>query len=90
MKFWSYIGEFFLFRWLFGLFKPNGTKSNLSESSRNDFHDDVINDCDTDFIHGNRYEKSYSNYDNQNYNSYRAYDDFLDEHDEYDMIDDDF
>lgn len=90
MKFWNYIGEFFLFRWLFGWLKPNGAKNDLSESSRNDSNDDVINGCGTDFTHGNRYEKSYSNYDNQDYNSSRAYDDFLDEQDEYDMMDDDF
>ena len=35
MTFWNYIGEFFLFRWLFGFHKHNESKRNLSDTPSN-------------------------------------------------------
>lgn len=56
MTFWNYIGEFFLFRWLFGSHKHNEPKRNLSDTSRSFGHKDIIGDNDTHTGFGRRHE----------------------------------
>ena len=90
MRFWNYIGEFLLFRWLFGSHKHSEAKhddlnTNISHAER-DFADEL--DSHVDF--GKQYDNNYSNYDSQDYGDSQSYDDFLDEQDDYDMMDDDF
>ncbi len=89
MNIWNYIGEFFLFRWLFGSNKHNETKCNLSNTSSSFGNCDIIEDNDTHsgFV---RHENSYSRFDNHDYGYSQSYDDFHDEQDGYDMMDDDF
>ena len=41
MAFWNYIGEFFLFRWLFGSHKCNETKHDLSAPITNSVNRDI-------------------------------------------------
>lgn len=83
MSFWNYIGEFFLFRWLFGSHRHNETKRNLSDTTTNFDNRGIIDDNDSHIGYGSRY-------DNQCYDYSQSYDDFHDEHDYYDMTDDDF
>lgn len=50
MKIWNYIGEFFLFRWLFGKLKSADNNqrrvselaNNLNTSDRQDYRDDLV------------------------------------------------
>lgn len=60
MTFWNYIGEFFLFRWLFGKFKKSATKHNAHTEDigasidrdgkhLNDNHDEDIASIDDAF-----------------------------------------
>ena len=90
MTFWNYIGEFFLFRWLFGSHKHNESKRNLSDTSSSFGHKDIIGNNDTHTGFSRRHENSYSRYDNYDYGYSQSYDDFHDEQDGYDMMDDDF
>jgi len=89
MKLWNYIGEFFLFRWLFGSHKHNKPGRDLSDTSSSFGNKDIIDVTDTHSGFG-RHENSYSRYDNHDYGYSQSYDDFHDEQDEYDMMDDDF
>lgn len=90
MSFWTYIGEFFLFRWLFGSHKHDETKRDLSDTSSSFGSKDIIDDNDTHICFGRRYENLYSRYDNHHYGYSQSYDDSHDEQDNYDMMDDDF
>ncbi len=89
MSYWNYIGEFFLFRWLFGSHKHNVTQQNMSDTFSSFGNMDIIDDNDT---HSgfDRHENSYSRYDNRDYGYSQSCDDFHDEQDDYDMMDDDF
>lgn len=89
MSFWTYIGEFFLLRWLFSSHRHNKTQQNISDMSSGFGNKDIIdvNDTHSDF---GRHENSYSRYDNRDYGYSQSYDDFHDEQDDYDMMDDDF
>lgn len=89
MSFWNYIGEFFLFRWLFGSHKHNETKRDLSDPTTN-FENGYIDELDSHIDFGKHYENCYSHYDNKGYGYSQSYDDFHDEQDDYDMMDDDF
>lgn len=89
MLLWDYIGEFFLFRWLFGLHKHNEVKRNMSDTAINSLNKDCLDDHDS-YIDYRSHDNSYSHYDNKDYGYSQSYDDFLDEQDDYDMIDDDF
>lgn len=90
MKFWNYISEFFLFRWLFGSHKRNEPKRDVSDTNISHADRDFANDIDS-YIGCRRHsDNSYSRYDNQDYSYSQSYDDFLDEQDDYDMMDDDF
>lgn len=86
MKFWNYIGEFLLFRWLFGSLKRDEAKCKDINPTDND----VADDADSYSGFGSRYDNSYSRYDRQDYGGSQSYDDFLDEQDDYDMMDDEF
>ncbi len=44
MNLLNYIGEFFLFRWLFGLHKHNGTRLNVSDTTINSSNSDFVDD----------------------------------------------
>lgn len=79
MKFRNCIGEFFLFRWLFGSHKHNDSKHDVSDTT--------IFPDDSDFANG---KDSHIGYDNQDYDYSQSLEDFFDEQDEYDMMDDDF
>lgn len=89
MAFWNYIGEFFLFRWLFGFHKCNETKNDLSTPITNSGNRDV-DELDSHISFGRHYDNRYSRYDNLNYGYSQSYDDFHDDQDDYDMMDDDF
>ena len=89
MTFWNYIGEFFLFRWLFGSHKHNETQQNMSDTSSSFGNKDIIDVDDTHYGFGPN-ENSYSRYDNREYGYSQSCDDFHDEQDDYDMMDDDF
>lgn len=89
MTFWNYIGEFFLFRWLFGSRKCNETKRDLSAPTT-PFENGDIDELDSSISFGRHYDNRYSRYDNQNYGYSQSYDDFHDDQDDYDMMDDDF
>lgn len=90
MKFWNYIGEFFLFRWLLGLHKHNEVKRDMPDATINSANRDFTDDMDSYIDYSSRYDNSYSHYDNQDYGYSQSYDDFLDEQEDYDMMDDDF
>lgn len=57
MKIWNYIGEFFLFRWLFGKLGIHKRRNGAPTNSTNDImgvdnKTHIVNDCvDTDSIH---------------------------------------
>lgn len=89
MTFWNYIGEFFLFRWLFGFHKHNESKRNLSDTSSSFGNKYIVDDNDTHSGFG-CHKNSYSRYDNHDYGYSQSYDDFHDEQDDYDMMGDDF
>lgn len=88
MSFWNSIGEFFLFRWLFGSRKRSDIIHNETASLRHSFNEDDTSDSDLNFE--KRYSQDYSHFDNLDYDYSQSYDDFLDEQDDYDMMDDDF
>lgn len=90
MSFWNYIGEFFLFRWLFGYHRHNETQQNMSDTSSSFGNKDIINVNDTHTDFGRRHDNSYSRYDNHDYGYSQSFDNFHDEQDDYDMMDDDF
>ncbi len=98
MSFWNYIGEFLLFRWLFG----NQNRSHNVGSShpvettdytprRVDIEDYIANDLDDDLrlMRGSDYGRGYKHNAYSDY-GYQSHDDFLDEQDDYDMMDDEF
>jgi hypothetical protein len=89
MTFWNYIGEFFLFRWLFGSHKHDEPKRDLSDMSASFGNNDIIDDNDTHSRFG-RHGNSYSRYDNRDYGYSQSYDNLHDEQDDYDTMDDDF
>ena len=89
MSIWNYIGEFFLFRWLFGYHKHNEPKRDLSDMSASFSNKDIIDVSDTHSGFG-RHENSYFRYDNHDYGYSQSYDDFHDEQDDYDMMNDDY
>lgn len=81
MKFFEYIGEFLLFRWLFG--HTEKSRRQMPDENMSYWNDDDMDDldryCDRDDL------DCYG--DNDDYDSIE---DFLDEQDDYDMMDDDF
>ena len=84
MKFWSYIGEFFLFGWLVGLFKKH-EHSEVVKSGDRFVDNDLTDDSDAhDHYHG------HTRFDHDDYGFTQSVDDFLDEQDDYDMMDVDF
>lgn len=83
MKFWHYIGEFLLFRWLFGTHESDNTQHDVPSSANRLYGEDIIDDC---MLHhyDNRPEDDY--YDGD----YESYNNFLDDEDDYDLLDDFF
>lgn len=90
MSFWNYIGEFFLFRRLFGSHKHNEAKHDVSNTNIRYTDRDFADELDSRSSFGKRYDNSYSRYDNHDHGYSQAYDNFLDEQDDYDIMDDDF
>lgn len=90
MTVWNYIGEFFLFRRLFGSRKHNGSEHEVSNPSISPVNRDLADDIDSYIGYENRYDNSYPRYDNQDYGDSQSYYGFHDEQDDYDMTDDDF
>lgn len=90
MSLWNYIGELFLFRWLFSSHKHNETKHNLSDTTASSNNDNMSDDTNSHIGYGSRYDNNYSRYNNHDYGYSQSYDNFLDEQDDYDMMDDDF
>lgn len=99
MSIWNYIGEFLLFRWLFG----NRDKShNVSNSHSVDtadctpqcvnIEDYIANDLDDDLrdMHGSDYGRYHRHNGYSNYDGYQSHDDFIDKQDDYNMMEDDF
>lgn len=86
MKFWNYIGEFFLFRWLFGSHKHDETRyKSISSDNR-----DRVSDMDSHIGLKSHYNNNYSRFESHDYVYSQSYDDFHDEQDDYDLMDDDF
>lgn len=84
MSFWNYIGEFFLFRWLFGKIKKSTTE-HYAHTER--LGTAIDRDSDGDYNSSGRH----SSHNDWNSGSYsQSYDEFQDEQDDYDMMDDDF
>lgn len=77
MSFWNCIGEFLLFRWLFGSHKHDEAKHDMSDMDNSYAMDDIDNDFDDDL-------------DDDFDDGFDDLDDFLDEQEEYDEMDDDF
>lgn len=80
MKFWNYIGEFLLLKWLFGSLRhKEESECREKSSSQSSFEDDDTEDYNI------------TTHDSGNYNHYHPYDhyhDFHEEQDDYDMMDD--
>lgn len=90
MSIWNYIGEFFLFRWLFGSHKHNEIVRNLSDMPLSSNNNNMVDYTDSHIGYENRYDNSFSRYENCDYGYSRSYDNFHEEQDDYDMMDDDF
>lgn len=99
MSIWNYIGEFLLFRWLFGNRNKSHNISNYNSVETTDYtprrvdiEDYITHDLDNDLrdMHGSDYDRYHSHNNYSNYGGYQSHDDFLDEQDDYDMMDDDF
>ncbi len=100
MSIWNYIGEFLLFRWLFGNRNRSHNVEGLHPADttyytprRVDIEDYTANDLDDDLqnMHGSDYGRyHHSHKDYYDYGGYQSHDDFLDEQDDSDMTDDDF
>lgn len=99
MSIWNYIGEFILFRWLFG----NRNRShNVGGSNpintinytqrRVDIEDSIANDLEDDLrnIRNSDYGRYHGHNDYSDYDGYQSHDNFLDEQDDHDMMEDDF
>lgn len=89
MKFWNYIGESFLFHWLFGSHKHNKAKPDVPDATVNPVDSDSMDDLDS-YMRFGRHSDNCSRYGNQDCGYTQSYDDFLDEQDDYDMMDEDF
>lgn len=90
MKFFECIGEFLLFRWLFGHPKKNVRQRMPDENMsfwNNDDMDDLDRYLDRDDL--DRYCDN-DDFDCSDHDDYDSIEDFLDEQDDYDMMDDDF
>lgn len=82
MKIWNYIGEFFLFRWLWGRLQHAENNNNRVRKSR-DFHRHS-----SDYFGSNKRYFSDS-FDSNKYNwESQSDNDFDEEQDDYDMMDD--
>lgn len=90
MAIWNYIGEFFLFRWLFGSHKHNEVKCDVLDTNIKSADRDFADDLDPYIGYESHYYNNRSRYNNQDYGYSQSYDDFHDEQDVYDMMDDDF
>ena len=99
MSIWNYIGEFLLFRWLFGnrnkchnVGNSHPVDTTYYTPRRVDIEDYIANDLEDDLrnMRGSDYSRYNSRNDYSDYGSYQAHNDFLDEQDDYDMMDDDF
>lgn len=94
MSFWSWIGDFFLFRWLFGSHRHHeAAGGGDGQGVTADHHSDVEDDLEllglTD--HHDKYDSPVDDYgDYSDYSDYDDYDEIDEELDDYDMMDDDF
>ncbi len=86
----NYIGEFFLFRWLFGSHRYNETKHDMPDTNISQSNSDLVDVTDSHIGFENRYDNSDFRFDNRNYGYSQSYNDFHNEQDDYDMMDDDF
>lgn len=93
MRIWNYIGEFFLFRWLFGkLHHKEDYESELKSNARRTFMSDSTEDNEapdswsSGYYHGYSSRNIYDSYDYDRLN--QSIDDFHEEQDDYDMMDD--
>lgn len=99
MNSWNYIGEFLLFRWLFG----NRNRShNVGDSNpvntidytprRVDIEDSIANNLEDDLrnIRNSEYGRYHRHNDYSDYDGYQSHNNFLDEQDDYDIMGDDF
>lgn len=87
MKFWSYIGEVCLFRWVSGALKGNRRVRGMSDDTGCSANREVGDNVDSSVGYGRRYDSSYR-YDRQEHGWSQSYDDFHDEQDDCDMMDD--
>lgn len=91
MKFWNYIGEFYLFRWLFGKLHKN-EDGVTSSANRQPFMSDCVEDNDAPVVRSSSYHYNQPYRDPYDGNddgwSNKPFDDFHEEQDDYDMMDD--
>lgn len=90
MGFWNFIGELFLFRWLWGSRIRGEGKSSDADTTVHSLRDDNNDSSDLFPSGGSNYENDRFDVDNRDCDYSISYDDFLDEQDDYDMMDDDF
>ena len=93
MSFLNCIGEFFLFRWLFGKLQSNEVQKNVPEScERQSFINDDAEDNEISVDMSNSYHRddfSYNPYADNDYDwNGQSFNDFHEEQDDYDMMDD--
>ncbi len=67
MAFWNYIGEFFLFHWMFGSHKHNETKRDVTDTTISSANSGIVDAMDSQIDFGSHYDNSYPLYANQNY-----------------------
>lgn len=91
MKFWNYIGEFFLFRWLFGKLHHKEGQAHISKSSnQQSFLNDSFEDNDVRISSSNQSYHDYpSRYSHNDYDwDSHSLNDFDEGMDDYDVMDD--
>lgn len=84
MSFLNYIGEFFLFRWMFCKFRESTANH---DAHIEDLVTSIDRDCGNDYLNSSRHN-SYNDWNSRSCS--QSYDDFHNEQDDYDMMDDDF
>lgn len=94
MSFWSFLGEFFLFRWIFGkhrnnephVFIPPHADSPVSHKKPDNDSWDSFNPAD--YYRGEGYHGNCSPSNDDYHYGRSSCDDFIEQEDDYDMIDD--
>lgn len=88
MKFWNYIGEFFLFRWLLGKRQQKeGEESVADSNSRQSLANDDFEQNDIPVNRPSHYTSHNYHIDDHDGWNNQSFDDFHEEQDDFDMMD---